>query len=148
MTLDLSSLFHATIGFDQLNRIFDDFSKPNQTGGYPPYNILKLDSNIYRLSMAVAGFSIGDITITLDTNILNIKSDGKKYPPNEVYLYKGIAYRAFEKKFHLADNIRISGAFLNNGLLDIDLIKVTPAKSKPEEIIILTNRPISKNQKN
>ena len=148
MTLDLSSLFHATIGFDQLNRIFDDFSKSNQPGGYPPYNILKLDNNLYRLSMALAGFSIADISITLDANILNIKSDGKNYPTNEVYLYKGIAYRAFEKKFRLADNIRISGAFLNNGLLDIDLIKVTPAKSKPEEIIILTNRPISKNQKN
>ena len=141
MTLDLSSLFHATIGFDQLNRIYDDFSKPNQLGGYPPYNILKIDSNLYRLSMAVAGFSIGDITITLDSSTLNIKSDGKKYPTNEVYLYKGIAYRAFEKKFRLADNIRISGAFLNNGLLDIDLIKVTPAKSKPEEINILASRP-------
>jgi molecular chaperone IbpA len=144
MTLDLSSLFHATIGFDQLNRIFDDFSKSNQPSGYPPYNILKLDNNLYRLSMAVAGFSISDIAITLDTSILNIKSDGKKYPTNEVYLYKGIAYRAFEKKFRLADNIRISGAYLNNGLLDIDLIKVTPAKSKPEEINILANRPLSK----
>ena len=145
MTLDLSSLFHATIGFDQLNRVFDDFSKSNQTGGYPPYNILKLDNSLYRLSMAVAGFSIGDISITLDASILNIKSDGKKYPTNEVYLYKGIAYRAFEKKFRLADNIRISGAFLNNGLLDIDLIKVTPEKSKPEEINILSSRPLSKN---
>ena len=145
MTLDLSSLFHATIGFDQLNRVFDDFSKPNQTSGYPPYNILKLDNSLYRLSMAVAGFSIGDISITLDASILNIKSDGKKYPTNEVYLYKGIAYRAFEKKFRLADNIRISGAFLNNGLLDIDLIKIPPAKSKPEEINILASRPLSKN---
>ena len=144
MTLDLSSLFHATIGFDQLNRIFDDFSKSNQTGGYPPYNILKLDNNLYRLSMAIAGFSISDISITLDASILNIKSDGKNYPTNEVYLYKGIAYRAFEKKFRLADNIRISGAFLNDGLLDIDLIKVTPAKSKPEEINILASRPLSK----
>ena len=145
MTLDLSSLFHATIGFDQLNRVFDDFSKSNQPGGYPPYNILKLDNNLYRLSMALAGFSIADISITLDANILNIKSDGKNYPTNEVYLYKGIAYRAFEKKFRLADNIRISGAFLNDGLLDIDLIKVTPAKSKPEEINILSSRPLSKN---
>ena len=145
MTLDLSSLFHATIGFDQLNRIFDDFSKSNQPGGYPPYNILKLDNNLYRLSMALAGFSIADISITLDANILNIKSDGKNYPTNEVYLYKWIAYRAFEKKFRLADNIRISGAFLNDGLLDIDLIKVTPEKSKPEEINILSSRPLSKN---
>ena len=144
MTLDLSSLFHATIGFDQLNRIYDDFSKSNQLGGYPPYNILKIDSNLYRLSMAVAGFSIGDITITLDSSTLNIKSDGKKYPTNEVYLYKGIAYRAFEKKFRLAENIRISGAFLNNGLLDIDLIKVTPVKRKPEEINILASRPLIK----
>ncbi|MAZ79442.1 MAG: heat-shock protein [Gammaproteobacteria bacterium] len=144
MTLDLSSLFHATIGFDQLNRIYDDFSKPNQLGGYPPYNILKIDSNLYRLSMAVAGFSIGDITITLDSSTLNIKSDGKKYPTNEVYLYKGIAYRAFEKKFRLAENIRISGAFLNNGLLDIDLVKVTPVKRKPEEINILASRPLIK----
>ena len=95
--------------------------------------------------MAVAGFSISDIAITLDTSILNIKSDGKKYSTNEVYLYKGIAYRAFEKKFRLADNIRISGAFLNNGLLDIDLIKITPEKSKPKEINILASRPLNKN---
>ena len=94
--------------------------------------------------MAVAGFSIGDITITLDSSTLNIKSDGKKYPTNEVYLYKGIAYRAFEKKFRLAENIRISGAFLNNGLLDIDLVKVTPVKRKPEEINILASRPLIK----
>ena len=97
------------------------------------------------LKSGFSAVSISDIAITLDASILNIKSDGKKYPTNEVYLYKGIAYRAFEKKFRLADNIRISGAFLNNGLLDIDLIKVTPAKSKPEEINILSSRPLSKN---
>ena len=144
MTLDLSSLFHATIGFDQLNRVFDDFSKSSQSSSYPPYNILKLDNSFYRLSMALAGFSINDIIITLDESILNIKSSGKKYPSNEVYLYKGIAYRAFEKKFRLADNIEIDGAYLNDGLLDIDLIKVVPLKKKPEKINILERRPSSK----
>lgn len=144
MTLDLSSLFHATIGFDQLNRIFDDFAKSNQSNSYPPYNILKLDNGIYRLSMALAGFSINDITITIDESILHIKSSGKKYSANDVYLYKGIAYRAFEKKFRLADNIKIDGAYLNNGLLDIDLIKITPLRKKPKKINILERTPINK----
>ncbi len=143
MTLDLSSLFHATIGFDQLNRVFDDFSKSSQSSSYPPYNILKIDNDLYRLSIAVAGFSINDITIILDESILNIKSAGIRYATNDVYLYKGIAYRAFEKKFRLADNIKIDGAYLNNGLLDIDLIKIMPLKTKPEEIAILERKPIN-----
>ena len=136
MTLDLSSLFHATIGFESLGRAMEELNRSTQTSSYPPYNIIKLEENIYRISIAIAGFKIEDIDITLVDSILIIKSSGRKSENLDNYLYKGIAYRAFEKKFRLADNIKISGAMLSNGLLDIDLKKIKPLKSKPEKIFI------------
>ncbi len=138
MTLDLSSLFHATIGFDDLGRILNDFANAEQSNSYPPYNILKLKNNTYRISIALAGFEANDILITLEKDILIVKSAGKK-KLDENFLYKGIAFRAFEKKFQLADNIKISGAYLNNGLLDIDLLKILP-KEKKKEIINIIDR--------
>ena len=138
MTLDLSSLFHATIGFDDLGRILNDFANAEQSNSYPPYNILKLKNNTYRISIALAGFEANDILITLEKDILIVKSAGKK-KLDENFLYKGIAFRAFEKKFQLADNIKISGAYLNNGILDIDLLKILP-KEKKKEIIEIIDR--------
>lgn len=136
MTLDLSSLFQATIGFEQLGRVLEEFSRSGQSSSYPPYNIIKIQDNIYRISLALAGFKIDDIDITLDDTILIIKSAGKKSDNINNYLYKGIAFRAFEKKFRLADNIKVGKAYLDNGLLEIDLIKIPPEKSKPEKIFI------------
>ncbi len=143
MTLDLSSLFHATIGFDDLGRILNDFANSEQPNSYPPYNILKLNDNKYRISLALAGFQIQDILITLEKDILTIKSSGKKKNTNVNFLYKGIAFRAFEKKFQLADNIKIDSAYLNNGLLDIDLLKIMPKESKKEIIDIIDNSSIT-----
>ena len=135
MVLDLSSLFHATIGFDDLGRILNDFANSEQSNSYPPYNISKLQNNTYRISVALAGFEIKDIIITLEKDILTIKSSGKKVL-EENFLYKGIAFRAFERKFQLADNIKINGASLKNGLLNINLLKIPPKEFKKEIINI------------
>tara|TARA_B100001248_G_C27243941_1_gene390635 strand:- start:279 stop:698 length:420 start_codon:yes stop_codon:yes gene_type:complete len=137
MTLDLSSLFHATIGFDDIARILNNFANSEQTNTYPPYNISKIDDCTYRISIALAGFEINDIDIILEKDILTIKSSGKKKNISENFLYKGIAFRAFDKKFQLADNIKVKEATLKNGLLDIDLLKIIPKEIKREIINII-----------
>ena len=135
MTLDLSSLFHATIGFDDLGRILNNFANTEQTNTYPPYNITKINHESYKISIALAGFEAKDISIILEKDVLTIKSKGKKNL-DENYLYKGIAFRAFERKFQLADNIKINDASLKNGLLDINLLKIQPKVIKKEKIKI------------
>ena len=137
MTLDLSSLFHATIGFDDIARILNNFANSEQANTYPPYNISKIDDYTYRISIALAGFEKNDIDIILEKDILTIKSSGKKKNISENFLYKGIAFRAFEKKFQLADNIKIKEANLKNGLLNIDLLKMIPKEVKKEVINIV-----------
>ena len=137
MTLDLSSLFHTTIGFDDIARILNDFANSEQANTYPPYNISKIDDYTYRISIALAGFETNDIDIILEKDILTVKSSGKKKNINENFLYKGIAFRAFEKKFQLADNIKIKEATLKNGLLEIDLLKIAPKEVKKEIINII-----------
>ena len=137
MTLDLSSLFHATIGFDDIARILNNFANSEQANTYPPYNISKIDDYTYRISIALAGFEINDINIILEKDILTIKSSGKKKNISENFLYKGIAFRAFEKKFQLADNIKVKEATLKNGLLNVDLLKILPKEVKKEIINII-----------
>ena len=137
MTLDLSSLFHATIGFDDIARILNNFANSEQANTYPPYNISKIDNSTYRISIALAGFETNDIDITLEKDILTVKSSGKKRNISENFLYKGIAFRAFEKKFQLADNIKIKEATLKNGLLNIDLLKILPKEVEKEIINII-----------
>ena len=139
MTLDLSYLFHASLGFDHFNRMLNDLANSSQIAGYPPYNILKLEENFYRISLALAGFEKNDLSITLEMTILTIKSSGKKNIDKN-YLYKGIAHRAFEKKFRLAENIKIAGANLEKGLLNIDLIKIPPLNSNPKKIEITESK--------
>ena len=137
MTLDLSSLFHTTIGFDDIARILNNFANSEQANTYPPYNISKIDDCTYRISLALAGFETNDIEIILEKDTLTIKSSGKKKNISENFLYKGIAFRAFEKKFQLADNIKIKEATLKNGLLNIDLLKILPKEVKKEIINII-----------
>ena len=137
MTLDLSSLFHATVGFDDIATILNNFANTEKANTYPPYNISKIDDYMYRISIAVAGFERKDIDIIMEKDILTIKSPGKKKNIGENFLYKGIAFRAFEKKFQLADNIKIKEASLKNGLLNIDLLKILPKEIKKEIINII-----------
>jgi len=138
-TFDLAPLYRSTVGFDRL------FSLLDQVGGldgsaptYPPYNIERLDENAYRVTVAVAGFTESDLSIEVKENTLTIRGerqvkDGEK--AGEV-LYQGIAARAFERRFQLADHVLVTGANLENGLLHVDLKREIPEAKKPRQIPI------------
>lgn len=134
---DFSPLFRSTIGFDRLSRLMDSALR-SEEASYPPYNIEKLDENAYRITMAVAGFGPEDITITTQENALLVTGKMKNGEDQKAYLYRGIAGRAFERRFQLADFIKVSGAELNNGLLHIDLVREVPEAMKPRTIKVET----------
>lgn len=138
---DLSPLYRSTIGFDRLFTLLDQPEGIDPgVPGYPPYNIERTDENAYRISIAVAGFGEADLTIETRENALSVR--GAKQPkvindagPVQV-LHQGIAARAFERRFELADHVRVSGASLENGLLNIDLVREVPEAAKPRRIAI------------
>jgi molecular chaperone IbpA len=136
-TYDLSPLYRSTVGFDRLFRLLD--GAPNGEGQpYPPYNIERTGENAYRVTMAVAGFSEGDLDIQAKENVLTVKGEKqeeKKEEEREV-LYRGIAARAFERRFQLADHVEVKGATLENGLLHVDLVREIPEAMKPRKIAI------------
>jgi molecular chaperone IbpA len=135
-TFDLSPLFRSTIGFDRLTRLVDTALRNDETAGYPPYNIEKLGENAYRLTMAVAGFAPEDLTVTTQENQLVVSGRMKGSDENARYLYRGIAGRAFERRYQLADFIKVTGAELVNGLLHIELAREVPEAMKPRTIKI------------
>lgn len=138
-TYDLSPLFRHSVGFDHLARMLDGLQ--NETApSYPPYNIEHLDADSYRISMAVAGFGEGDLDIVVQENTLRIagKIAGDKDEQERVFLHRGIAERAFERRFKLADHIRVEDAQLENGLLHISLKREIPEEAKPRNIAVKT----------
>jgi molecular chaperone IbpA len=137
-TLDFSPLFRSTVGFDRLSRLMDTALRNDEAGGYPPYNIEALSENAYRVTLAVAGFSPEDITITTQENSLVVSGKMKQPEENTQFLYRGIAGRAFERRFQLADYIKVTGATLVNGLLNIELVREVPEAMKPRTIKIET----------
>ncbi|KEG20114.1 Hsp20 family protein [Bartonella bacilliformis] len=145
--VDFSPFYRSTVGFDHLFNWFDSRVQPNDVSSYPPYNIERLSEDSYRISMAVAGFSLNEIDIEIHCNQLTIK--GEKMPGNEddgrEFLYRGIASRAFERRFHLADHVKVIGAELSDGLLHIQLKREMPAELKPKKIAIQTSSSIAKN---
>jgi molecular chaperone IbpA len=136
--LDFSPLFRSTVGFDRLSRLLEASALSEPGTAYPPYNIIKLDEDNYRITMAVAGFSEGDLEITAKENQLIVagKSAAGPMPEGAVYLHRGIAERAFERRFQLADHIRVVGAQLDNGLLTVELVREIPEQMKPRKIEI------------
>jgi molecular chaperone IbpA len=133
--IDFSPLFRSAIGFDRLARLMDTARNAPDATGYPPYNIEKTGEDSYVLTMAVAGFSEADLEITAQENTLTIA--GKPQPQPEDgrrYLHRGIAGRAFERRFVLADHIVVEGADLANGLLHVALKQVVPETLKPRRI--------------
>lgn len=133
--LDLTPLFRSSVGFDRLDKLFDAaFREATRDVSYPPYNILKIGQDQYRITMAVAGFAENDIEIVAHDNVLTVKGQLKEQPKEVEYLYKGIGQRAFEHRFQLADYVRVVGASLTNGLLDINLERVVPEEKKPRKI--------------
>lgn len=135
---DLSPLYRSTVGFDQLFNMLDSFGGEANEQSYPPYNIERTGENAYRVTMAVAGFGKDDIDIEARENVLTVKA-GKpeeKADENREMLYQGIAARAFERRFQLADHVQVTGASLENGLLHINLVRELPEAMKPRKIAI------------
>src|SRR5580704_6502615 len=133
---DLSPLFRSTIGFDRLMRLADSATRVDSDSAYPPYNIEATGENAYRLTMAVAGFGAEDLDITVKENELLVNGKSKKDEDAATYLHRGIARRAFERHFQLADHIKVVGATLDNGLLHVDLVREIPEAKKPRKIEI------------
>lgn len=138
---DLTPFLRSTIGFDRMTRLLENELGGGSASGYPPYNIVKLDENDYQITMAVAGFSENDLTITLNENLLVVEgriADAEKDEQRQ-YLHRGIAERAFERRFQLADHIRVLNASLENGLLTVDLAREIPESMKPRKIEITSS---------
>jgi molecular chaperone IbpA len=136
---DFSPLFRSTIGFDRLARLVDGATRfDTSVPTYPPYNIESTGEDSYRLTMAVAGFSRDEIDVTVEKNSLVIAAKAQKEDEETQgrYLHRGIARRAFERRFSLADHIKVTGASMDNGLLHVDLVREVPEEAKPRQIKI------------
>jgi molecular chaperone IbpA len=140
-TLDFSPLFRSTIGFDRLSRLMDATMASQEAQSYPPYNIEKLSDDQYRLTMAVAGFGEADIEITQKQSALVVAGRAPREETPRQFLHRGIARRAFERRFELADHMVVDGASLENGLLHIALKRVVPESLKPRQIPIGGSQP-------
>ncbi|MBM3570870.1 MAG: Hsp20 family protein [Alphaproteobacteria bacterium] len=134
-SFDLSPFFRSTIGFDRMASLIDSALR-DETPGYPPYNIEKTGDDAYRITMAVAGFAEDDLDIVAKENSLSIGGKTKPADDKVEYLYRGIAGRAFERRFDLADHVKVVGASLVNGLLHVDLVREVPEAMKPRSIKI------------
>lgn len=136
---DLSPLYRSTVGFDRLFSLLDQAGGQETASAYPPYNIERTGENDYRVTLAVAGFSREDLTIETRENTLTIKGAKEHGEPEGVkreILHQGIAARAFERRFQLADHMVVTGATLGNGLLHVDLVRQIPEAQKPRRIEI------------
>lgn len=148
-TFDLSPLFRTSVGFDRLARMLNTEARMDQGNAFPPYNIKASGEDRYSITMAVAGFSQDDLNITTEHNRLivsgNISDD--QDDKEETFLYRGIATRSFERRFNLADHVRVIGAQLDNGLLHIELEREIPDAMKPRAIEISSGSPLIENKK-
>ena len=138
-TFDLTPLYRSTVGFDRMFNLFDSLVGTDGTvPTYPPYNIERTGENAYRVTMAVAGFGQDDLTIESKENVLTVKGEkkGSEEQKENEFLYRGIASRAFERRFQLADHVEVKGALLENGLLHVDLVRNIPEAMKPRTIAI------------
>jgi molecular chaperone IbpA len=131
--IDFSPYFRSTVGFD---RLFDMLQQATDVGsGFPPYNIERTDETHYRITLAVAGFSEKDLNVELRDGMLTVTGKGED-AQKQAYLYQGIAGRAFERRFQLAEHVEVRAAKLENGLLHVDLERIVPEEKKPRRITI------------
>jgi len=140
--LDLSPLYRSTVGFDRIGSMIDQLlagDAPAPT--YPPYNIEKTGEDAYRISLAVAGFGESDLSIEVKDQGLTVtaKKQETAEEKGKTFLYRGIAERGFERRFQLADHMRVTGARLENGLLHVELVREIPEALKPRTIAITSN---------
>ncbi len=130
---DFAPLYRSTIGFDRMAQLLDNIGGTDEAT-YPPYNIERLGENEYRITMAVAGFGEADIKIEVKENALNVRGDKGPDDQSRQFLHRGIAARAFERRFQLADYVEVKGADLKDGLLHVDLVRNIPERMKPRVI--------------
>jgi molecular chaperone IbpA len=139
---DLSPLYRATVGFDRMADLLDRvMTQDVGSSTYPPYNIEKIDDDAYRISIAVAGFTGADLGVEQRETELVVTARKAKDETQRTYLHRGIATRAFEKRFQLADHVRVTGAVHENGMLHIDLVREVPEALKPRQIEITRAQP-------
>ncbi|WP_095588676.1 Hsp20 family protein [Actibacterium ureilyticum] len=136
-SFDLAPLYRATVGFDRVADLMDrvlssDVTQPS----YPPYNIEKTSDDSYRISIAVAGFAADELSVDVKENALIVAARKPAEDDARTYLHRGIATRAFERRFHLADHVRVTGATHADGMLHIDLVREVPEALKPRRIEI------------
>ena len=134
-TLDFTPLYRTVIGADRLSRLLDAGEKDSNTG-YPPYNIEVVADNEYKITLALAGFTLSDLDIQQENNVLTVSGGKQAEESAPNYLYQGIATRDFERKFQLADHVEVKSASFENGLLVIDLVREIPDAMKPRKIAI------------
>ena len=135
-TFDFAPLFRTAIGFDRLARLVDTATSAPDASSYPPYNIEKTGEDTYRLTMAVAGFRPEELDLVVKDNTLVVSGKAANEGQKGEMLYRGIAGRAFERRFVLADHIVVEGADVQNGLLHVGLKRVVPEALKPRRIAI------------
>ena len=138
---DYSPFYRATVGFDRVFDLLDSVASQSGSNGYPPYNIERSGDNAYKIVMAVAGFAEAELNVTQKENELLVTGQAQNGQDEKQYLYRGIAGRNFERRFQLADHVKVSGAKLANGLLTIDLQREIPEEKKPRAIEIKAEAP-------
>jgi molecular chaperone IbpA len=139
--LDLTPLYKTSIGFDHLANVLDQLSNIDTETGFPPYNIERLGENVYRISMAVAGFADSDLSIEVKEGTLTVRGEKNGEDKAHQYIHQGIAARNFERRFRLAEYVEVSAATLEHGLLHIDLKRELPEAMKPRTISIAKGQP-------
>ena len=145
-TFDPTPLWRSTIGFDRFFDLLDQSTRLTAEDGYPPYNIERTGENHYRISLALAGFTPDQVTITAEQNVLTVEG-AKPTKAESEYLYQGIATRPFRRVFNLADHVQVNGASFENGLLMVDLVRELPEAMKPRRIPIGGGKPTVIEQK-
>jgi molecular chaperone IbpA len=138
-TIDFSPLFRHSVGFERMQRLLDASTRMESSApSYPPYNIEQMGEDAYRISLAVAGFGEQDLDVTVEENTLVVTGKLADNTEDKTFLHRGIAGRAFERRFELADHIKVVGGSLVNGLLNIDLDREIPEEKRPRKIVIET----------
>jgi molecular chaperone IbpA len=134
-TFDLAPLWRSTIGFDRLFDLMDDPETWSGENNYPPYNIERVSDDHYQITLALAGFTPDEVSITAEQNVLTVEGR-KAEKAQHAYLYQGISSRPFRRIFNLADYVEVKGASFNDGLLMIDLVREVPEAMKPRRISV------------
>jgi molecular chaperone IbpA len=141
--IDFTPYRRSMVGFDRVFDVLENQARAGSGDNYPPFNIEKRGSDTYRITLAVAGFTTDEIDITAQQNLLVVQGKKNEGPQSGNFLHVGIAQRGFERRFELADYVRVSGAELENGLLVIDLVREVPEAMKPKKIAIGRSQPLS-----